>query len=278
MPSIPLLILFDFVGWVIMAYELAVPAVFAAAGARWIFANYGWAGIAAGAPFLLGGTLIAFCAGVASLRILVPRPRPGVFAFPNDPNSRAWVLHFQIARLAQMTGVRPFFMGTTLLRFLLLRSLGAKNAFRISTSSDLYVYDASLIEIGEGVMIGGTSGIVGHFIDSGKITLLPTRIGAHCQLMTGVLLGPGTELGERVSFGTQSVTTAAVKIGDGSHIGYKVTIESQVAIGRKVIVGNRVVIGANCEIGDRAVIESDAKVPKGTKIAPGERWTVTRSP
>ncbi len=278
MPSIPLLILFDLIGWIFMAFEIAVPAAFATLSSQWIYANFGWGGIALSAPFLLGGTLISFCGGIAFLRLFAPKLREGEFPFPSHPVARAWAIHFQIARLAQMTGIRPFFMGTTLLRFLLLRSLGAKNAFRISTSSDLYVYDASMIEIGEGVLIGGTSGVVGHYIDSGKLTLLPTKIGAGCQLMTGVLLGPGTELGEKVSFGSFSRTAAYVRIGAGSHIGLQVTIEPQVTIGKRALIGNHVIIGPKCDIGDRAIVESGSNLPKGTKIPPGGRFPPTKSP
>lgn len=277
MPSIPLLVLFDILGWSFMAFEIAIPTIFATCVSQWIFTNFGWTGIAFTAPLLVGGTLISFCAGIAFLRLLAPRLEHGEFPFPNHRVSRAWAVHFQIARLAQMTGIRPFFMGTTLLRFLLLRSLGAKAAFRVSTSSDLYIYDASMIEIGEGVMIGGTSGVVGHYIDSGILTLLPTKIGAGCQLMTGVLLGPGTELGEKVSFGSFSRTAAHVRIGAGAHIGYGVTIEPQVKIGRKALVGNQVTIGSKCEIGDRAVVESGSTLPKGTRVPDGGRFPPTKS-
>lgn len=271
-----LLILFDLIGWICMAFEIAVPAAFAVLASNAVFGAFGWWGILLASPLLLVGMLLSFCAAVFFLRTLAPTLREGEYPFPNHPMSRAWSVHLQIARLAQMTGIRPFFMGTTTARFFLLRALGAKAAFRINTSSDLYVYDASMVEIGPGVLVGGTSGIVGHYVEGGKLTLKKTIVGAGSQLGTGILLGPGTRLGEKVSVSSFSRFAANIEVGERTHIGYDVMIEPHCAIGKRVIIGNRVTLQSHCEIGDRAVIESGVTLAKGTKVPAGER--VTSSP
>ncbi len=276
MASILLLIVFDLLGWICMTFELALPAVFIHCATSALFTLGGWVAVALASPFLLAGALFSFCLAVFILRLLAPKLREGEFPFPNHAISRAWAIHLQIARLAQMSGVRPFFMGMNTTRFFLLRALGAKTAFRVNTSSDLYVYDAAMIEIGEGVMVGGNSGIVGHYIEGGKLTLRRTVVGAGSQLGTGILLGPGTQLGERVSVASFSRFGAAITVGERSHIGHSVVIEPACTIGKRTIIGNQVTIQSHCTIGDRAVIESGVTLPKGTHVAPGER--VTKSP
>lgn len=273
MAPILLLILFDILGWIFMAFEIAVPTAFAVLSSRIVFSHYGWFGIFLASPLLIAGVLISFCFGVFLLRISAPRLKEGEFPFPDHSVSRSWAIHLQIARLAQMTGIRPFFMGTNITRFLLLRALGAKVAFRMNTSSDLYVYDAAMIEIREGVMVGGTSGIVGHYIDAGKLTLLRTIVGKDCQLGTGVLLGPGTRLGEKVGVGSFSRFSANITVGEKSHIGYSVTVEPNCIIGKRVIIGNQVTLQSHCEIGDRSVIETGVVLPKGTQVPAGTRVT-----
>lgn len=276
MPSIFLLILFDVLGWIFMAIEIAFPATFLTLSSQFIFSHFGWIGIFLTSPFIMAGGLISFCLGIFLLRIAAPRLKEGEYPFPRHAMSRSWAIHLQIARLPQMNGVRPFFMGSNISRFLLLRALGAKAAFRVNTSSDLYVYDAAMITIDEGVMVGGTSGIVGHYIDAGKLTLLRTIVGKDSQIGTGVLLGPGTRLGEKVGVGSFSRFSANITVGDKTHIGYGVTIEPNCKIAQRVIIGNQVTIQSHCVIGEKAVIETGVVLPKGTTVPPGTR--VTKSP
>jgi carbonic anhydrase/acetyltransferase-like protein (isoleucine patch superfamily) len=276
MPSIPIMILFDLVGWIFMCIELSIPLLYLNFAFRMVFESYGIVGLVLLSPLLLVTTLLMFCAGIFLLRrtvqLFLPRLKDGVFSFPNDPVARAWALNLQIARLPQMMGIRPFFMGSNLLRFFYLRALGSTASFRVNTSSDLYVYDAPMVEIQEEVMIGGSSGIAAHYIENGKLTLLKTVVGKGSQLMTGILLGPGCRLGERVKVASFTRLSANITVGARSYLGHTVIIEPNCTLGAKVIVGNRVTIESNCEIGERAVIASGAVVPKGTKIAAGGRY------
>lgn len=282
MPSIALMVLFDLVGWVVMAIELFVPAWFFVCAAFWIFDAGGTPVLLAASPLLLLTTLILFCLTVWALRLVAraftARIEDGVYAFPSHPVSKAWAVHLLIARLPQFLGVRPFFMGSNVLRWFYLRALGARASFRIQTSSDLYVYDAPMVEIQEEVMIGGTSGIAAHYIENGKITLARVVIGRGSQLMTGILLGPGSKLGEQVKLASFTQLAAHVTLGDRCYVGHHCVIEPNCKIGERVIIGNRVMIESGVEIGDRAVIESGAVIPKGTKIPPRTRVVAAPAP
>jgi acetyltransferase-like isoleucine patch superfamily enzyme len=275
MPSVALMILFDLVGWIVMSIEIFVPAWAFVCAAFWIYDAGGTLALAIASPFLLLSTLIFFCMTVWALRLVArvftARIEDGVYAFPAHPVAKAWAVHLLIARLPQFLGVRPFFMGSNVLRWFYLRALGARADFRIQTSSDLYVYDAPMVEIQEEVMIGGSSGIAAHYIENGKITLARVVIGRGSQLMTGILLGPGSRLGERVKLASFTRLAAHVTVGSRCYVGHSVVIEPNCVIGDRVIIGNRVMIESGAEIGDRAVIESGAVIPKGTRIAPGAR-------
>jgi acetyltransferase-like isoleucine patch superfamily enzyme len=272
--KLALLVINDILGCLFVATEVAFPATFAALTFQWAFGHFGWLGVFLISPLVYQGALLSFCLGIFVLRLLIPRLPAGEFAIATHPVTRSWAVNLQIARLPQMAGVRPFFMGGNFTRFFFLRALGAKVAFKISTASDVYIYDASMVEIGEGALIGGASGISGHFAEKGKLTLLRTVIGEGCQLGTAVIVGPGTVLGKRITVASYTRFFAHITVGEKTHVGHTVTIEPFCTIGSRVIIGNRVVIQGHCEIGDRAVIESGSVVPKGTKIPAGTRYPV----
>lgn len=276
MPSIAQMILFDLVGWIVMSIEIVVPLSVLVLLSRRVIDTFGIWGLIALSPLVLIVTLLAFCLAIFGLRMtarmFTPKVTEGVYPFPSHPVAKAWAVNLLIARLPQFLGVRPFFMGSNLLRFFYLRALGSHSSFRINTSSDLYVYDAPLVEIHEEVMIGGTSGIAAHYIENGKITLMKVVVGRGSQLMTGILLGPGSRLGERVKIASFTRFAANVTVGSRTYIGHNTVIEPHVTIGERVIIGNRVMIESNVEIGDRAVIESGTVIRKGTKIPAGTRY------
>jgi acetyltransferase-like isoleucine patch superfamily enzyme len=272
MVPIPILLLFDLLGLVFMALEISAPVAFLIAAGGACLASHGWVGLLVASPLLLAGALASFCAAIFFLRVLVPRPREGEFPFPGHAVSRAWAMNLQIARLPQSAAIRPLFMGTNLFRFLYLRALGAKASFRINTSADVSVLDDTMVEIGEGALIGLGTTVLAHYVDGKKLVYRRTVIGKGTQIGAFCLVGPGTVFGENVTVAPYAGFAAAITVGAKSKIGHNATIEPGTAIGTGVTIGAYSLVQAKCEIGDGAVVAPGAVVPKGTKIAAGARF------
>jgi carbonic anhydrase/acetyltransferase-like protein (isoleucine patch superfamily) len=271
---IPLLILFDILSWFFIGVEATTGIAVIYEGGAYAYSHYGWLGIGLASPFLLGGSLIAVCMVIFLMRLVTPRLREGSHPFPMSPGARAWVIQLFIARLPQMAAFRPFFMGTFLIRYIYLRSLGAKCPFKFNTAGDAWVHDPSLIEIGEGAVISGNSIVGGHLVIGGKLRLRKTKLGARTQVHLCTTIGPGCEIEEDTTIGPINRFVANISVGKKSTFGYQCFIEMGCQIGENVVVGNRVTMEAACKIGNGAVIESDSILPKGTRVAEGGRYPV----
>jgi acetyltransferase-like isoleucine patch superfamily enzyme len=94
----------------------------------------------------------------------------------------------------------------------------------------------------------------------------------------------GMRIGARVQINTAVIGDSnLIEIGDDSVIGGDVTLVAHVAehgqlvtapvkIGRRVTLGLMSVIMPGTEIGDGAMIATNAILPKGSKVGPGEIW------
>lgn len=84
----------------------------------------------------------------------------------------------------------------------------------------------------------------GNFMDHGVRVSVGSKIGSHCIIQSGAILGAEVSIGDFVQIGPGSVISAGVKIEDEAFIGSGVTIVSGITIGKGARVGaGSVVIG-----------------------------------
>lgn len=87
---------------------------------------------------------------------------------------------------------------------LLFRMLGAKLGKNVQFNSK-YVFDASLLEIGDNTVIGGGAIINGHIVERGKLILRKVRIGANVTIGSHATIMPGCTIGDKAIIGASAV-------------------------------------------------------------------------
>lgn len=87
---------------------------------------------------------------------------------------------------------------------LLFRMLGAKLGKNVQFNSK-YVFDASLLEIGDNTVIGGGAIINGHIVERGKLVLRKVKIGANVTVGSHSTIMPGCTIGDRAIIGASAV-------------------------------------------------------------------------
>jgi hypothetical protein len=102
-------------------------------------------------PFFALAFLLAMIAMALLVRLALPRLEPGTHAFPGSRAAKAWLAHLALARIVALPLWSNLVMAFASLRFLALRARGARVAFDIEASLDVYLGDAPLLEVGSGV-------------------------------------------------------------------------------------------------------------------------------
>lgn len=87
---------------------------------------------------------------------------------------------------------------------LLFRMLGAKLGKNVQFNSK-FVFDATLLEIGDNTVVGGGAIINGHIVERGKLILKKVKIGSNVLLGSHCTVMPGCEIGDRAIIGPGSV-------------------------------------------------------------------------
>lgn len=87
---------------------------------------------------------------------------------------------------------------------LLFRMLGAKLGKNVQFNSK-FVFDASLLEIGDNTVIGGGAIINGHIVERGKLVLRKVRIGKNVTIGSHATIMPGCEIGDHAIVGASVV-------------------------------------------------------------------------
>ncbi len=251
---------------------LGPPAVLVVFVARAIARSCGilWAAGAAPALYLL--FLGAFIFQMFIVRLCLPRVRPGRYPFPNHSQVVVWGLHFFLQRIAYIPIWKMTFFSLAIYRTLLIRALGGKIDFDVDTSSDVSLEDPSLMDIAQGSMLGGGVQLTGHMIEPDEVLFGTMRIGRGAQVFGNTSILPGGSIGEYSQIGPESRIGPRVVVGAHTHLGYSCVIASDVTIADHVVVGHRVFIEADVVIGEGAIVASYTTVPRGTKIAEGERF------
>lgn len=242
------------------------PAILAVAatGELLLGAGVPWQGLVLGAPLLVALGLFVMALLTWSLRLLLPRPEPGIHPL-QGPQGRAWGLNFVLQRVVSLPLWRPIYMSSGVLRWLLLRALGAEVPFRLRTAMDAEVLDAHLLTIGEDAMLSGGTSVSAHLTAGDRLHLARVVLGRGVELWAGASVALGCELGEGTRVGVRTMILPHVKAGPGCSIGSFCRVGEGSQLGAGAVVGDEVIVGRGC------VIDAGAVVPAGTRLAPGSR-------
>lgn len=94
---------------------------------------------------------------------------------------------------------------------LLFRMLGAKLGKNVQFNSK-FVFDASLLEIGDNTVIGGGAIINGHIVERGRLVLKKVKIGKNVTVGSHATIMPGCEIGDNAIIAASAVLLKNTKV------------------------------------------------------------------
>jgi acetyltransferase-like isoleucine patch superfamily enzyme len=94
---------------------------------------------------------------------------------------------------------------------LLQRLLGAKLGKNVQINSK-FVFDATLLEIGDNTVVGGDAIIIGHVVERGRLKLSKVKIGKNVTLGSHCTVMPGCEIGDNAIIGAGAVLLKNTKV------------------------------------------------------------------
>lgn len=153
----------------------------------------------AGGYFLFGFSLI-FLVGLtrAALRLRLKEGKYPIFSF----QALKWAFIGSLYLLINFTFID--FVLLTPFANLLFRLLGAKLGKNVQINSK-FVFDASLLEIGDNTVIGGGAIVIGHIVERGILKLKKVKIGKNVTVGSHATIMPGCEIGDGAIIGASAV-------------------------------------------------------------------------
>lgn len=94
---------------------------------------------------------------------------------------------------------------------LLFRMLGTKLGRNVQINSK-FMFDASLLEIGDNTVIGGSAILNGHIVERGKLILRKIKIGKNVLIGSHATIMPGCEIGDKSIIGASAVLLKDSKV------------------------------------------------------------------
>lgn len=94
---------------------------------------------------------------------------------------------------------------------LLFRLLGARLGRNVQFNSK-FVFDATLLEIGDNTVVGGGAIIIGHIVERGKLKLKKVKIGKNVTIGSHSTIMPGCEIGDNAVIGAGAVLLKDSKV------------------------------------------------------------------
>lgn len=159
-----------------------------------------WLSLAIGVGyFVYGFTLMLVTALLTNLLGL--KLKPGRYKY-GSPETLKWVLASGLHLVVKVTFI-DFVMLSPYLNFW-LKLMGARIGPGVMINSK-YVHDVSLLEIGEGSVIGGEAAISCHAAEKGYLVLSPIKIGKKVLIGQRSILMPGVEIGDRAVVAAQAM-------------------------------------------------------------------------
>lgn len=160
----------------------------------------------AGGYFLFGFTLILLAGGFRTIFFL--RLKEGHYPLMSF-EAMKWAFISSLYLLINFTFIE--FILLTPFANLLFRLLGAKLGKNVQFNSK-YVYDASLLEIGDNTVVGGGAIIIGHIVERGVLKLKKVKIGWNVTIGSHSTIMPGCEIGDRAVIGASAVLLKDTKV------------------------------------------------------------------
>jgi acetyltransferase-like isoleucine patch superfamily enzyme len=96
---------------------------------------------------------------------------------------------------------------------LLQRLLGAKLGKNVQINSK-FVFDATLLEIGDNTVVGGGAIIIGHVVERGILKLKKVKIGNNVTIGSHATIMPGCQIGDNAIIGASAVLLKNTKVED----------------------------------------------------------------
>jgi len=94
---------------------------------------------------------------------------------------------------------------------LLQRLLGARLGKNVQINSK-FIFDATLLEIGDNTVVGGGAIIIGHVVERGVLKLKKVKIGKNVTIGSHATIMPGCEIGDNAIIGAGAVLLKNTKI------------------------------------------------------------------
>lgn len=160
----------------------------------------------AGGYFLFGFSLIILAGFVrTALRLRLKEGNYPIFSW----NALNWAFINSLYLMINFTFID--FILLTPFANLLLRFLGAKLGKNIQINSK-FVFDATLLEIGDNTVIGGGAIIIGHVVERGILKLRKVKIGNNVTISSHATIMPGCEIGDNAIIGANAVLLKNTKV------------------------------------------------------------------
>ncbi len=156
--------------------------------------------------FLFGFTLILLAGGVRTVfRLRLKEGNHRIFSY----EALKWAFVSSLYLLINFTFID--FILLTPFANLLQRLLGAKLGKNVQINSK-FVFDATLLEIGDNTVVGGGAIIIGHVVERGFLKLKKVKIGSNVTLGSHSTIMPGCEIGDGAIIGAGAVLLKNTKV------------------------------------------------------------------
>ncbi len=175
----------------------------------WLRCLYVSSVLAAG-YFIFGFSLIILAGTVRSIFGL--RLREGIhkiFSF----EALKWAFASSLYLLINFTFID--FILLTPFANLLQRLLGARLGRNVQINSK-FIFDSTLLEIGDNTVVGGGAIIIGHVVERGVLKLKKVKIGKNVTIGSHSTIMPGCEIGDCAIIGAGAVLLKNTKVAPHS--------------------------------------------------------------
>ncbi|MFA5165140.1 MAG: DapH/DapD/GlmU-related protein [Candidatus Omnitrophota bacterium] len=160
----------------------------------------------AGGYFLFGLTLILLVGLVRTvLRIRLKEGNHPIFS----AETFKWAFISALYLLVNFTFID--FILLTPFANIFLRLLGVKLGKNVQINSK-YIFDATLLEIGDNTVVGGGAIIIGHIVERGTLKLRKVKIGKNVTIGSHSTIMPGCEIGDNAIIGASAVLRKGTKV------------------------------------------------------------------
>lgn len=172
-----------------------------------IFMRYLFIGLSIAAGYFLFGFSLIILSGFVrtALRLRLKEGNYPIFSW----NGLKWAFISSLYLLINFTFID--FILLTPFANILLRLLGAKLGKNVQINSK-FVFDATLLEIGDNTVVGGGCIIIGHVVERGILKLRRVKIGKNVTIGSHATIMPGCEIGDNAIIGASAVLLKNTKV------------------------------------------------------------------